>query len=579
MQNTYLYILSCCKKYTIPLIFGFIFLIGAKIASTTEPIILRNIINDLTTNASFGVILILLISYFSIKLIEIFSEFIRDWILAPVIMGISRDFEKEVFTKLLKLPISYHVDQKTGAAARAVTRGSQAVEFILDFSISQFLPPVFELIFVTVVLFKLYSWQFSVITLVTIVLYTIFTIWGTEKRVVYRGKSNDNNDASSAVLVDSVLNMDTVKYFAQEKNQFNKFSFFKNKWFNFAVIDNRVFASIYSGQGLILLTGLGLILYLAVLQTTKNIMSVGDLVLVTTYIVRLTAPITTLGFIYGRFKNSFADIANMTKILNEKNDIIEPVQPVEIKNPKGNLTFERVSFNYHKNKKVIQDLSFEIKPGTRVAFVGPSGAGKSTIAKLIFRLYEPTTGSILIDGVNINEIGSENKAKIVSIVPQDPALFNDTIENNIKFGAPKASKNALIKATKSAQIHDFITSLPEGYNTMVGERGVKVSGGERQRIAIARAILCNPKILIFDEATSNLDSHNEEKVLETINNVTKGRTSISIAHRLSTIVKSDIIYVLKNGIIVEKGNHKELLSTQGVYANLWNIQINNKQDE
>ena len=406
----------------------------------------------------------------------------------------------------------------------------------------------------------------------TIIIYGFFTIWGTEKRIKYREGANINDDSASAVLVDSVANIETVKYFHNEKLQSEKFSNSKQRWFNFAVQDNRVFASVYGGQELILYFGLGLILYVAVRQASVGIMSVGDLVLVSTYIVRLSAPLTSLGFIYGRFKNSFADIKAMATILDVKNTILEPNNPKKISKPKGAVEFKNVTFSYNNKRQIISALNFKILPGQRVAFVGPSGAGKSTIAKLIFRLYDVSNGKILLDGIDVRELANVERGKILAIVPQDPALFNDTISANIKFAKPQASDDEVIKATKSAQIDDFIKTLPQQYDTMVGERGVKISGGERQRVAIARAMICNPKILVFDEATSSLDSHSEQKVLGTINQVAQGRTSISIAHRLSTIVNSDIIFVLKGGKIVEQGTHLELLKQSGVYAKLWAIQ-------
>lgn len=567
------------KKYWVLITCGFTLLIAGEIAITSQPIFIRNIINSLSDHKAMSAITIILIFYFSARVIELLSSLLRDYFLAPVIMGVPRDFEKDVFRHLLRLPSSYHADARTGAAARAITRGAQAISFILDFSISSVLPPILQLIFVTSILLNLYSWQYGVITLFTVIFYTWFTIWSTEKRTVFREKGNAQDDLAGGLLVDSVTNIDTIKYFNNESLLFNRYSKIKEEWFKLLVRSNRLFALIFSLQGLILLIGLGLILTLAVKQTNAGLISIGDLVLVTTYIVQLAMPISMLGFVYGSFKNSFADLRSMEDILKKEITIIEPKNPIKIEKPRGAVVFNKVSFQYDNRKKVIDELDIKIKPGQKAAFVGPSGAGKSTIAKLIFRLYDIKSGQITIDGVDIKRISQEDRGKILAIVPQDPALFNDTIAANIRFGKLNASDIEVENAAKAAQIHDFILSLPQGYETLVGERGVKISGGERQRVAIARAIIKNPKILVFDEATSSLDSANEQAVLKTIDDVALGRTSISIAHRLSTIVNSDVIFVLKGGKVVEKGTHQELLKINGVYSHLWDIQTRHGSEE
>lgn len=566
------YFFTYFKKYSFGVIAALIFLILAKVGATLEPLYLKRIIDALTERSAMEVMQQILIFYFGIKLLSIIFEFLRDYIFSPVIMGVSRDIEVSIFNHLLKLPVSYHADQKSGAAARAIARGARAMTFMLDFSVSQILPPIFELIFVTFLLLRLYSWEFGVVTLGTVILYGWFTIWGTEKRQKYRIEGNVKDDQSSGILVDAVMNMDTVKYFNSEKRQFNVFTKLKDEWFHLMVRNNRLFSLIFGSQGLILTAGLGIILVLAVQRVTAGTMTVGDLVLVTIYIARLSGPITTLGFVYGQFKNSFADLDAMGQILSQEVTIPEPAHPKAIKDPQGNVTFENVSFGYSGRDAVIKDLSFAVKPGQKVAFVGSSGAGKSTIAKLLFRLYDIKDGKILIDGVDLRDLSSETRRKIFAIVPQEPVLFNDTIGNNIKFGKPEATQEEVVAAAEAAQIHTFIESLPDGYNTLVGERGVKISGGEKQRVAIARAVVKNPKVLVFDEATSSLDSKSERAILQTLNSVSEGRTTISIAHRLSTIVDSDTIFVLQKGTIVEQGKHAELLKKNGVYAHLWELQ-------
>lgn len=572
------YFFKYFKPYSGLIVLTFVSLILAKAAATLEPLYLKRIIDGLTQGSAQAIIASALTFYFGSKFLSIAFEFLRDYWFSPVTMGVTRDIEKSVFQHLLKLPVAYHADQRAGAASRAVARGSRAIGFVLDFSVSQILPPIFELIFVIGLLLSLYSWHFGTITLATIVLYTWFTIWSTEKRQKYRIEGNSRDDQASGIMVDTVTNMDTVKYFNSEAHQFKRFSEIKEDWFALMVRNNRLFATIFSAQGIILLIGLGIILTLAVRQAEVGIMTVGDLVLVSTYIVRLSIPITTLGFVYGQYKNSFADLEAMSGILEQKVDIEEPENPITIEMPKGQVEFDQVDFTYAGRQQIVNDLSFTIQPGQHVAFVGSSGAGKSTLVKLLFRLYDVTKGEIRIDGKNIKDLSAETRRDLLGIVPQEPALFNDTIANNIRFGKPDAKKDEIITAAKAAHIHDFIESLPQGYDTVVGERGVKISGGEKQRVAIARAIIKDPKILIFDEATSSLDSKSEKAILATLDEVAKGRTTIAIAHRLSTIVDADVIYVLQAGKVVEQGTHNQLLKKDGVYAALWRLQSHGAEE-
>lgn len=572
VSNSLLYFVRFFKPYAWGVLATFIFLVGSRVATTFDPLILKQIIDAITNSAVAGVVFQLLVFYFGLRLISVIFELLRDYVYSPIMMGVSRDIEVAVFDHLLKLPVSYHADQRAGNASRALARGSRAIGFVLDFSVSQILPPIFELLFVTILLLRLYNWEFGAITLGTIVIYTWFTIWSTERRTKFRTEGNLRDDEASGVLVDSITNIDTVKFFNNESLVLSQFQVIKEKWFNLMVRNNRLFALIFSVQGVILLIGLGLIFYLAVKQALNGTMTVGDLVLVTTYIVRLSGPITTLGFVYGQFKNSFADLDTMAGILSQVPTIKPPAKPINIPNPKGEIKFKDVHFSYAGREKTINDLTFHIKPGQKVAFVGPSGSGKSTIARLLFRLYEIDSGQILIDGVSVKDISGETRHRLLSIVTQEPTLFNESIAANIRFGNATASDSQIRKAARLAGAETFIDALPQQYETLVGERGIKLSGGEKQRIAIARALVRDPKIIVFDEATSNLDSRTEKAIQTALHDAASGRTAITIAHRLSTITDSDRIYVLDKGQIKEQGTHQELIKQKGLYAKLWSIQ-------
>lgn len=572
-KNTSLsFLFKYLKPYTGLILVAMVFLIASQIAATIEPVFLRNIINGITLHQSYSLILSILVIYFAVRFGAVLMDFLRDYVFAPAIMGIACDVEVSVFDHLLKLPVSYHADQQSGSATRALTRGSNAVSFMLDFTVSQLLPPVFQLIFVTALLLRLYNWYYGIITLITVLVYAIFTIWTTDKRQKYRIEGNIQDDAAAGVFSDAITNVETVKYFGNESIMLHKFIGFKADWFKLFVRNNRLFALIASGQSTILFIGLGLILVLAVRQAAAGQISVGDLVLLSTYVIQLAAPVAVLGFVYGNLKNTLADLTSMAKIMENDITLAEPKHPIEIPKPKGEIEFNHVEFDYPTRKDIINDLNLTVLPGQKIAFVGASGGGKSTITKLLFRLYDVTKGSIKIDGIDIKELSAKSRRKIIGIVPQEPAMFNATITENIKFGKPDATHEEVVAAAKSANLHDFIESLPQKYNTYVGERGVKISGGEKQRIAIARAIIKDPKIIVFDEATSSLDSKTEQAILKTLDSVAQGRTTIAIAHRLSTVIDSDVIYVLAHGKIVEHGTHAELLKHNGTYANLWQIQ-------
>lgn len=578
-DSSIFYLTRFGKPYLSMIFLSLGLLVVGRVLVSIQPIWLKKVIDGIAGGNAFTVILGFLGFYFLLSLGQILVDFFRDFTFAPAQQGVSTRMAEALYTHLLDLPVAYHHEQKLGALSKKLTRGGRAFAFMMDIVILTLLPTFVELIIVTVLLLNLYAPIYALVTLGTVILYTIFTVWATEKRQRWRLAANEAEDAVSSHEIDSVGNIDTVKYFNNEPWLKKQYHPLIGTWYTANVTSNRIFALVAGGQGLILAVGMGITLYLAVQQAGSHALTVGDLVLLSAYIVRLTAPISTLGFIYREMKDNFTDLQGISKILQEEVTIKEPLKPQVIETVKGDVLFDHVYFSYDNERPILSDVNLDIKPGMRVAFVGPSGAGKSTIVKLLFRFFEPTGGNIHVDGVPLNALSKEARHDIFAIVPQEPSLFNDTIAANIRFGKPEATLGEVEAAAKLANIHDFINGLPEKYETVVGERGVKLSGGEKQRVAIARAIIRDPKVLVFDEATSSLDSTNEKEIQEALDKIAKGRTTIAVAHRLSTIAGSDTIYVLGNGGIAEQGTHGELLRKGGSYARLWKTQISSKGEQ
>lgn len=560
------------KSYRGVVSWTILFLFLGRVGSSLDPIWLKKIIDSIDNGSLWQGLIVLVVTYFAIRALTAFFDFLRDAIFAPAEMGIARTLSRELFGHLLNLPVGYHFDQKIGGLSRKITRGGRAITFILDLLVINILPTIVELILVTFLLFHLYTPVYAIVTFSTITLYAVFTIWSTEKRQKFRLGANVADDEVAGIEVDGLSNIETVKYFNNEGQMLERYEPAIEKRYGLAVKSNQLFALIEGVQGLILLFGLGIILLLAITQRLSGILTTGDLFLLTAYIVRLTAPINTLSFAYRSIKDGIADLDGMAKILEEDVDVSDPEHPVIIQDPKGEVTLDHVAFAYGEKESVFKDLNFTVKPGQRIAFVGPSGVGKSTIVKLLFRFFDPTGGKILIDGVDLKDLSRKQRRELFAIVPQEPALFNTTIAENIRFGKPDATQEEVEEAARLASIDTFVSRLPEKYETTVGERGVKLSGGEKQRVAIARAVIRGPKVLVFDEATSSLDSKSEREIQTSLDAISKGRTTIAVAHRLSTIAGSDIIYVLDKGEVVESGTHRQLLEKNGLYAKLWKIQ-------
>jgi ABC-type transport system involved in Fe-S cluster assembly fused permease/ATPase subunit len=573
------YLIQFFRPYTTLIVATFIALVASRVTAALDPVWLKHIIDGVISHRSLADLWPVVGVYFGIKAATALFEYLRDIFFAPAEMGITKTLSERLFYHLLSLPMSYHVEQKIGGLSRRITRGGRAVTFLLDFFVINILPTIIGLIVTTFFLLRLYPVQYALITFVTVIFYAWFTLWSTEKRQKYRLGANLADDEVAGIEVDALTNIDTVKYFNNEVRLEARYAPAVLKRYTMALASNQLFALISGVQSIILLFGLGLILFLAVRQTVNGSMTIGDLVLLTTYIVQLSAPINTLGFIYRQIKDGLADLQGMADILQEEVNLKEPLYPVAIPKPQGKIEFKEVGFGYASRPNVLKDITFTVKPGQRVAFVGPSGVGKSTIVKLLFRIYDPTAGEIVIDDVNLLDLDKNTRRSLFAIVPQEPALFNATIGENIRFGKPDATDEEVHLAAKAAHIAHFIEGLPEKYETVVGERGIKLSGGEKQRVAIARAIIRDPKILVFDEATSSLDSHSEREIQTALDTVAQGRTTLAVAHRLSTIVHSDQIYVLRGGTIVEQGTHHQLLAKDGHYAKLWKLQAAGKDPE
>jgi ATP-binding cassette subfamily B protein len=573
------YLFRFLKPYWFLVVLTFIFMVGARVTGALDPIWLKNIIDGVTEKKDFAALIPIVLTYFALKFGTSFLDYLRDVTFAPAQMGISRTLSHQLFSHLVKLPIAYHVDQKIGGLARKITRGSRAVTFILDFTVMNILPTIIGLVITAFFLITLYPPIYTIIILGTVIFYAWFTIWSTQKRQKYRLGSNLADDEVASVEVDALTNIETVKYFNNENLMEGRYLPAINERYKLTLKSNRLFALIAWGQGGIVLLGLGIVLFLGIREAAAGTMTVGDLVLLSTYVIQLSAPIEVLGWIYREIKDGLIDLDGMAKVLQVENTILEPEHPQKIKELKGEVSFESVAFSYAGRKDVLKDISLHVKPGHKVAFVGPSGAGKSTIVKLLFRLFEPTGGDISIDGVSLKDLSKEDRRDIFAIVPQEPVLFNASIAENIRFGKPDATLKEIKHAAQLASIDHIIEKFPEKYDTIVGERGVKLSGGEKQRVAIARAVIKDPKILVFDEATSSLDTHSEREIQQALDSVSKGRTTLAVAHRLSTIADSDTIFVLDKGAIAEQGKHSELLAKNGLYAKLWKLQASGKDPE
>jgi ATP-binding cassette subfamily B protein len=550
------------------------FLFAAKGASVLLPVALKEIVDTLDTDNLELVALPVgvLIAYGALRLASTLFGEIRDVIFGRVTEHAMREVALKVFKHLHALDLSFHLERRTGGLSRDIERGLNGINFLMRFMLFNILPTLLEIGLVAGILFVGYGWEYSAVTVAAVVGYIAFSVGATEWRTRFVREANKLDSRANTRAVDSLLNYETVKYFNNEAFEANNYDQSLQKWESALGKSRLSSATLNSGQAFIIAIAATLMLIMAASDVKNGAMTLGDLVLINAYILQLFMPLGFLGFVYREIKRSLADISRMFNLLDAEPRITDPENAPELKVKDAAIRFNNVHFGYHDERPILQGINLNIQAGQTVAIVGASGAGKSTIARLLFRFYDVNNGSIEIDGQDIRDVSWLSLRQHICVVPQDTVLFNDTLEYNLRYGRPGASDQELQQVIRMAHLSQFVDRLPDGLNTTVGERGLKLSGGEKQRVAIARALLKNPEILIFDEATSSLDSDSEKAVLAAIKEVAAERTTVVIAHRLSTIVEADQIIVLEQGAVTETGSHRELLQQSGRYAQLWQLQ-------
>ncbi|MFT0548157.1 ABCB family ABC transporter ATP-binding protein/permease [Allopusillimonas ginsengisoli] len=548
-------------------------LVAAKVASVILPIFLKDIVDQLSVPATVMALPVAaLLGYGFARLASsVFGE-LRDALFARVTQGSVRRIATRLFSHLFSLSLRFHMDRQTGGLSRDIERGTKGIGFLLNFTVFNILPTLIELGMVTGILLWRYDIRFAAVTLGTIGAYIAFTLLVTEKRMVYRRTMNSLDSKANSKAIDALLNYETVKYFGNETYEVTRYDRNLSEWAD-AAVKNQVSLNLLNiGQGVIITVGVTLLLWLSASGVVSQTMTVGDVVLVSAYLTQLYAPLNFLGFVYREIKHSLADMERMFGLMAQGQEVADAPGASRFKSRQADIVFDGVDFSYEDDRRILHNVSFSIPTGKTVAVVGSSGAGKSTLSKLLFRFYDVNDGSIRINGQDIRDLTQASLRQHIGIVPQDTVLFNDTILYNIAYGNPLASQDEIIRAAQAARIHEFIVGLPKGYQTLVGERGLKLSGGEKQRVAIARTILKDPPILIFDEATSALDTRTERAIQQELELVAQDRSTLIIAHRLSTIVNADEIIVLDDGKVSERGTHMALLQQGGRYAQMWRLQ-------
>jgi ATP-binding cassette subfamily B protein len=557
------------------------FLVLAKVANVGIPLVLKDIVDSLDVNETDLLVLplALLVMYGLLRLASSLFNELRDAVFARVRHGSMRSVSLKVLEHLHRLSLRYHLERKTGGLSRDIERGTRSVSSLMNYMVFSILPTLVEIVLIAGILLTRYNVWFAVITFVSVTVYISFTMIVTEWRMKFRVTMNQYDSKANTQAIDSLLNYETVKYFGNEGYELRRYDDSLHHWESAAVNSQTSLSALNFGQAAIIATGVTLIMILAAEGVVAGTMTLGDLVLVNAFLLQLFIPLNFLGIVYSQLKHALTDMHLMFDVLDREPEIVDRPDAHELAAGNAEVRFEHVSFAYDPERPILHDVSFSIAPGQKVAVVGPSGAGKSTLARLLFRFYDVAQGRILINQQDISQVTQDSLRHAIGIVPQDTVLFNESLFYNIGYARPDASREDIERAARLANIHNFIDGLPQGYETIVGERGLKLSGGEKQRVAIARAILKNPRILVFDEATSSLDSHSEQVILEALREAAAHHTTLVIAHRLSTVVDADQILVMEAGRITESGVHQQLLAEGGSYAKLWTLQQEEARQE
>src|SRR3990172_8264195 len=555
-------------------------LAAAKVANVSIPLVLKEIVDALDRPRALLVLPVsLLLAYGALRLGNTLFGELRDVVFAKVTHRSIRRVALKVFEHLHLLSLRFHLERQMGGMSRDIERGTAGIRFLLNFMLFNILPTILEIGFVAIILLIKYDPWFCIVTLATLVIYIVFTLVVTEWRMIFRRNMNEMDSKANTRAIDSLLNYETVKYFSNEGFEAGRYDETLQSWEKAAVRNQTSLSLLNIGQGAVIAAGVTILMLMAGQGVVRGTMSIGDLVLVNAFLIQLYMPLHFLGFVYREIRHSLADMERMFGLLERHTEVSDVPDARELKVSGGAIRFEHVSFGYDIRRQILQDVSFDVPAGHKVAVVGASGAGKSTLSRLLFRFYDATTGCILIDGQDIRAVTQKSLRRAIGIVPQDTVLFNDSIYYNIAYGRPDAAREEIIEAARAAHIDQFVESLPDQYDTTVGERGLKLSGGEKQRVAIARTLLKNPPILVFDEATSALDSRTEKAIQAELLEIATNHTTLVIAHRLSTIMDADQILVMDHGRIVERGTHNELLVRDGAYAHMWALQQQEEEVE
>ena len=562
-------------------------LVLAKLLGVYVPFLFKDAVDALTGGkggADTGTIALavpigLILGYGTARVLsQLFGE-LRDAVFVKVGQHALRQIALSTFRHLHALSLNFHLERRTGGLSRIIERGTKGIDFLLRFMLFNILPTLLEIGLISAIFWLKFGFLYALITFVCLGSYIYFTIAITDWRLKFRREMNDQDTKANTKAIDSLLNFETVKYFTNEEHEARRFDTALAAYEQASVRSQLSLTLLNVGQGIIISLGLVAVLWMAAQGVIDGRFTIGEFVLVNSLLIQIYMPLNFLGFVYREIKQSLVDMEKMFDIIATESDVRDGDNADILNVSGGEIRFEDVHFRYHKDRPILKGISFRVPSGTTTAIVGPSGAGKSTISRILFRFYDISSGEVRVDGQDVAKVSQASLRSKIGVVPQDTVLFNDTIRYNIRYGRPDASDQDVEEAAKLAHIHDFIESLPEGYDTEVGERGLKLSGGEKQRVAIARTILKNPPILLLDEATSALDGHTERDIQASLDRISEGRTTLVIAHRLSTIVNADEILVLENGEIVERGNHQVLLKLKGRYANMWQRQLEANEAE